>query len=158
MRAIYPGSFNPLTLGHLDVIRRASKIFDELMILVSDNPGKTQKLSSDERVSLIHEATQNIRNVKVTHYQGLTVHYAKEHGYEVLLRGIRGASDFEMELEMSQINHSLSAGIETVFLMTSPEHSFIRSSRVWELLNFGAEITNLVPENVKDYLQKKYKV
>lgn len=154
MKAIYPGSFNPLTLGHLDIIERASKIFDEVLVLVSNNPSKKEKLKVNERVKLIKEATAKLPNIKTTHYDGLTADYARKHGYQVLLRGMRAASDFEMELEMSQVNHSIADGIETVFLMTSPEHSFIRSSRVWELLEFGAEIHNLVPKNVEKYLQK----
>lgn len=153
MKAIYPGSFDPLTLGHLDIIQRAAKVFEELLILVSDNPDKKSgHIPVKDRIKLIKEATVKIKNVKITSHTGLTVDYARKHKYKVLVRGIRAASDFETELEMSQINHSLS-GIETVFLMTSPEYSFIRASRVWELLQFGGDPKLLVPTNVVKYLK-----
>jgi pantetheine-phosphate adenylyltransferase len=152
MKAIYPGSFDPLTLGHLDIIKRAAKVFDSLDILVSDNPNKQGVLSNDERVHLIKEAVEAIPNVNVKTFTGLTVDYAKKHGFPVILRGIRAASDFEAELEMSQVNNFLS-DLETIFLMTSPEYSFIRASRVWELLRLGGDISSLVPRNVADYLR-----
>ncbi len=153
MKAIYPGSFDPPTLGHLDIIHRASKIFDKLLVLVSENLDKAEKLDVTTRINLIKEATSDIKNIEVESSQGLTVDYAKTHGYTVLVRGIRGASDFEIELEMSQINKALS-GIETTFLMTDPQYSFIRASRVWELLKFGGDISNLVPPNVGNLLLK----
>lgn len=156
MKAIYPGSFDPLTLGHLDIIARASQLFDELTILVSANPNKTGTLDLANRLRLAEEAikAEKLANVKVTSHDGLTVGYAQEHGYKILLRGIRAASDFENELEMSQVNHFLS-GLETVFLMTEPKYSFIRASRVWELLRLGADISNLVPANVANYLKEQ---
>ncbi len=153
MKAIYPGSFDPPTLGHLDIIHRAGKIFDKLLVLVSENLDKAEKLDVVTRINLIKEATSDMKNIEVASSQGLTVDYAKTHGYSVLVRGIRGASDFEIELEMSQINKALS-GIETTFLMTDPKYSFIRASRVWELLRFGGDISNLVPANVENLLLK----
>ena len=155
MRAIYPGSFDPLTLGHLDIIKRASKIFTEVLVLISENPDKSGHIKIAERIKLIQEATKGLENVEVSSHLGLTVDYAKKYNYDILVRGIRAASDFETELEMSQINHSLSDGLETVFLMTSPEYSFIRASRVWELVEFGGDLRLLVPDNVKDYLIRK---
>ena len=152
MRALYPGSFDPLTLGHLDIVQRASQIFDEVTILISNNPGKVAKISLEDRVRLIEEAIVDLKNVNVKTTDGLTVDYALKNSYDFLLRGIRGAGDFESELEMSQINRALSKGLETVFLMTSPQNSFIRSSRVWELLEFGDAIEQLVPKNVAQYL------
>ena len=152
MRAIYPGSFDPLTLGHLDIIRRASKIFDQVLVLISENTDKSGHIKIADRIKLIKEATENLDNIQITSHLGLTVDYAKEHKYHVLIRGIRAASDFETELEMSQINHSLSDGLEPLFLMTSPEYSFIRASRVWELVEFGGDLGLLVPNNVKQYL------
>lgn len=157
MKALYPGSFDPLSLGHLDIIKRAAKTFGKVTVLISENPGKKQKLEVKVRVQLIQEAVKNMKNVDVQVFSGLTVDYAKENNYDFLLRGMRAAGDFETELEMSQINSKLSGGLETVFLMTSPEHSFIRSSRVWELLEFGNTIDDLVPKNVAEYLLKNYK-
>lgn len=155
MKAIYPGSFDPLTLGHLDVIKRASKVFGEILVLVSENLGKTEKLNLETRIKLIEESTKNLPNLKVASSQGLTVEYAKKNGYSVLVRGLRAASDFETELEMSQINHRLSDGIETVFFMTDPQYSYIRASRVWELLKFGGDISSMVPENVAKQLRSQ---
>lgn len=155
MKAVYPGSFDPLTLGHLDIIRRASKIFESVELLISENPNKQGVLSIEERISLVRAAIQaeNLNNVTIQSYSGLTVDYAQEHGFRVLLRGMRAASDFEAELEMSQVNNFLSQ-LETVFLMTSPQYSFIRASRVWELLRLGADISSLVPINVASYLKE----
>jgi pantetheine-phosphate adenylyltransferase len=153
MKAIYPGSFDPLTLGHLDVINRASKVFGEILVLVSENLGKSERLDLKTRIKLIREATKDLNNIKVASSSGLTVEYAKTHGYSVLVRGLRAASDFEVELEMSQINHRLSDGIETVFFMTDPQYSYIRASRVWELVKFGGDITALVPDNVAKELK-----
>lgn len=155
MRAIYPGSFDPITLGHLDIIKRASKIFRNLTILISEHPDKKERIPLEERIKFIKEATKGIKNLKIQTTKGLTVDYAREHGYDVIVRGIRGASDFESELEMSQINYMLSDGIETVFMMTSPQYSYIRSSRVWELMKFGGDLSNLVPANVKKGLKKR---
>lgn len=152
MQAIYPGSFDPITLGHLDIIQRASKIFEKVLVLVSENTKKTEKLSVETRIQLVKETVKHLNNIEVAAYKGLTVDYAKTNGYPVLIRGLRAASDFEVELEMSQINHALSDGIETIFLMTDPSYSFIRASRVWELLAFGGNIDNLVPKNVQKYL------
>ena len=155
VKAVYPGSFDPLTLGHLDIIRRASKICDSLEILVSENPTKHGVLSVEERMRLSEEAVQQeaLINVTVRCYAGLTVEYARQNAFRILLRGIRAASDFEAELEMSQVNNFLS-DLETVFLMTSPQYSFIRASRVWELLRLGGDISNLVPLNVASYLKE----
>lgn len=153
MKAIYPGSFDPLTLGHMDIIRRGSKVFESILVLVAENPNKKDTLDLKTRMDLIKGAIKGIDNVEVKSFNGLTVDYAEKNDFQVILRGIRAASDFEVELEMSQVNNFLS-GIETVFLMTSPQNSFIRSSRVWELLRLGANIKNLVPSNVEDYLKE----
>ena len=154
MRAVYPGSFDPLTLGHLDIIKRASKNFKEILVLVSENSDKSGKIPLEDSIRLIKEATHTLANVKVASFCGLTVDYVRDHSYDVLLRAIRDSSDFEAELGMSQINYKLSNGIETLFLMTDPQFSFIRSSRVWELMRFNGDISGLVPENVKNYLLK----
>jgi pantetheine-phosphate adenylyltransferase len=157
MKALYPGSFDPLSLGHLDIIQRAAKIFDNVTVLICENNKKQERLTTEQRLALVKVAVQDLENVDVQVFKGLTVDYARENSYDCLLRGMRGAADFELELEMSQINNFLSGGIETVFLMTSPEHSFIRSSRVWEILEFGDAIDNLVPKNVAEFLLKNYR-
>ena len=156
MKALYPGSFDPLSLGHLDIIQRAAKTFGKVTVLISANPGKKEKLSVEVRTMLIKEAVKDMANVDVQVYSRLTVEYALNNSYNFLLRGMRAAGDFESELEMSQINRALSQGLETVFLMTSPQYSFIRSSRVWELLKFGDYIEALVPKNVAKYLLENY--
>lgn len=152
MKAVYPGSFDPLTLGHLDIISRAAKNFSQLIVLISENPEKAGRIPLQDRITLIEDATKDLKNVSVATYSGLTVNYVKENGYDVLLRAIRDSSDFESELGMSQINHKLSDEIETLFLMTNPQYSFIRSSRVWELVQFNGDVSGLVPPNVKKYL------
>jgi len=152
MKAVYPGSFDPLTLGHLDIIKRAAKNFSELVVLISDNPEKAGRIPLQDRITLIEEAVRDLKNVSVATYSGLTVNYVKENAYDVLLRAIRDSSDFEAELGMSQINHKISDDIETLFLMTNPQYSFIRSSRVWELVRFKGDVSELVPPNVKKYL------
>lgn len=157
MRAIYAGSFDPLTLGHLDIIQRAAKIFAELLVLISENNEKSGRIPVGDRVRLIKEATKDLPNIKVGVHSGLVVEYAKANSYDCLLRGMRAASDFEGELELSQINHALSGGLETVFLMTNPEYSFMRASRVWELLKYSDDLSLLVPKNVALYINSKYR-
>ena len=157
MKGLYPGSFDPISLGHLDIIQRAAKTFGKVTVLISENPNKKEKLALDVRIKLIKEAVSGMDNVDVQTCNGLTVDYALKNDYDFLLRGMRAAGDFEAELEMSQINRALSDGLETVFLMTSPQHSYIRSSRVWELLEFGDSIEALVPKNVAQYLLKNHK-
>lgn len=151
MRAIYPGSFDPITLGHLDIIGRAKQICEELTILISENNSKKTHLPLDVRVQLIQELTSSMDNVSIKTWHGLTADYAKANNFDVIIRGLRGASDFESELEMSQVNSALN-GVQTVFLMTSPEYSFIRSSRVWELMKFAGDFTHFVPDNVAQRL------
>ena len=159
-KALYPGSFDPFTLGHRNIISRASSLFEQVTVGVAINKKKKTHLNLDERLSLARKATKDLENVNIEPIEGLVINYAYTHKYDVLLRGIRAANDFEMELELSQINSSLSSRehgkvIETVFLMTSPEYSFIRSSRVWELLEWKGDISALLPDAVADYLKEK---
>jgi pantetheine-phosphate adenylyltransferase len=154
MRAVYPGSFDPPTHGHLDIIKRAAKNFTEVLVLISENPEKKGRITLADRIKLLEDTTRELDNVKVASFSGLTVDYVKMNSYDVLLRALRDSSDFEAELGMSQINQKLS-GIETLFLMTDPQYSFIRSSRVWELIRFNGDISNMVPESVKSHLLKK---
>lgn len=159
-KALYPGSFDPFTLGHLDVLTRAAALFNLVEIGIAKNNKKKSILNLEERILLAKDATKHLPNVSVSVIDGLVIDYAREQNIKLLLRGIRAANDFEQELEMSQINRSLSLkgykdSIETVFLMTSPEYSFIRASRVWELLELGGDVSTLVPDCVSTYLEEK---
>lgn len=148
MIAIYPGSFDPITLGHLDIIQRGSQLFDRVIVAVLCNPGKQPLFSVEKRVEQIRACTCHVTNIEVDSFSGLTVEYAKLRNANVLLRGLRVLSDFEKELQMSHTNQTLWDGIETVFLATTKEYSFLSSSIVKEIAKFGGNITHLVPENV----------
>lgn len=155
MKALYPGSFDPITNGHVDVIKRVAKLFDEVVVAVLNNQSKEEFVPLEDRLRLVKEAIENIKNVSVESFSGLTVKYAKSRNANVIVRGLRAPSDFEYELEMSQINYFLSNGLETLFIMTNPKYSFIRSSRVKELVNLGGEVKELVPNVVFKYLYQK---
>ena len=156
MIAIYPGSFDPVTLGHLDIIERSAKLFDHVIVAVLSNPSKKPLFTVKQRIEQIEYCTQNISNVEVDSFQGLTVEYAKLRQAGVLLRGLRVLSDFEKELQMAHTNKTLACDLETVFLATSKEYSFLSSSVVKEIAQFGGEIKHLVPENVAKDMYKKY--
>lgn len=146
--AIYPGSFDPITLGHLDIIRRGNELFDKVIVAVLSNPSKKPLFSVDKRIKQIAQCTANLKNVEVDSFVGLTVEYAKLKQARVLLRGLRVLSDFEKELQMAHTNETLWADIETVFLATSKEYSFLSSSVVKEIAQFGGSIEHLVPQNI----------
>ena len=148
MVAIYPGSFDPITLGHLDIIERGVKLFDRVIVAVLCNPSKQPLFSQEKRMEQIRYCTSHLPNVEVDSFTGLTVDYAKHKQARVLLRGLRVLSDFEKELQMAHTNQTLWAGVETVFLATSKEYSFLSSSVVKEIAKFGGSISHLVPENV----------
>ena len=150
--AIYPGSFDPITNGHLDVLTTGSKIFGKVIIAVSNNINKNSFLTVEERINLIKESVKHLDNVEVDFFDGLTVNYAKERGATILLRGLRAVSDFEYEMQLSQTNSELSPDIKTVFLITKPEYNFISSSTVKEIFLNNGDISNFVPEPVKNYL------
>lgn len=153
--AIYPGSFDPITNGHLDVLTTGSKIFGKVIIAVSNNINKNSFLTVEERINLIKESVKHLDNVEVDFFDGLTVNYAKERGATILLRGLRAVSDFEYEMQLSQTNSELSPDIKTVFLITKPEYNFISSSTVKEIFLNNGDISNFVPEPVKEYLLTK---
>lgn len=153
--AIYPGSFDPITLGHLDVLNDGANMFDKVIIAVSHNSAKKGFLSVEERVNLIKECVSGYSNVIVDSFEGLTVDYAKEKGATILLRGLRAVSDFEYEMQLSQNNRALCKDIKTVFLITRPEYSFISSSAVKEILLNKGDISQFVPESVNDFLKTK---
>jgi pantetheine-phosphate adenylyltransferase len=154
--AIYPGSFDPITKGHLDVLETGAQIFGKVIIAVARNSEKNGFLSVDERVTLIKESTFNLKNVEVDSFDGLTINYARETGAEVLIRGLRAVSDFEYEMQLSQTNSALADEIKTVFLITKPEYNFISSSTVKEVLQNGGDVSKFVPEPVYKYLTKHY--
>ena len=153
--AVYPGSFDPITLGHLDVLKDVAHMFDKVIITVSNNISKHALLSVGERKELIRQSVADIPNVEVDSFDGLTVEYAKKVGATILLRGLRAVSDFEYEMQLSQTNRSLSEDIKTVFLITRPEYNFISSSSVKEILKNDGDISKFVPKPVSDYLQNK---
>jgi pantetheine-phosphate adenylyltransferase len=146
--AIYPGSFDPITLGHLDIIERSCRLFDQIVVAVLRNPNKVPLFTIQERMVQIRQSTSHLSNVEVDSFDGLTVTYANLRGATVLLRGLRVLSDFEMELQMAHTNKTLSNEIETVFLSTSNEYSFLSSSLVKEIAKFGGPIDHLVPKPV----------
>lgn len=143
--AIYPGSFDPITNGHLDILKRASKIFDKIIVLVAVNPNKKSRFSDEERVQMIKEAVIDIPNVDVDSYNGLTVKYAKEHGASHLIRGLRAVSDFEYEFQLASANEFADASIDMVFFMARGDKTFISSSAILELYHSGVDISSLVP-------------
>ena len=151
--ALYPGSFDPITNGHLDVLERASRMFDKVVIAVLKNPDKKSFLDVEQRVALIKEATKSMPNVQVDSFDGLTVEYARKIGAKFLIRGLRTITDFEYEVQLCQTNQVIAPDIDTVFLPTKPKHNFISSSIVRELSNHKTDISKFVPKNVVEYLQ-----
>jgi pantetheine-phosphate adenylyltransferase len=146
--AIYPGSFDPITLGHLDVIERGCQLFEQVIVVVFRNPSKTSLFSVEQRTRQIRQSTLHLPNLEVDSFDGLAVTYAKIRQAKVLLRGLRAVSDFELELQMAHTNKTLSHDIETIFLATSTEQSFLSSSVVKEIARFGGPIEHLVPHPV----------
>jgi pantetheine-phosphate adenylyltransferase len=155
--AIYAGSFDPITKGHLDILHTASEIFDHVIITVARNPEKQGFLPVEKRVELIKESVKDLNNVEVDCFEGLTINYAKEKGAKVLIRGLRAVSDFEYEMQLSQANSALDNEIKTVFLTTKPKYNFISSSTIREIFLNNGDISKFVPEPVNNYLQKSYK-
>ena len=150
-RAIYPGSFDPVTFGHLDVIHRASLMFDELTVSVLNNTTKTPLFSVDERVKILQMATRDLPNVKIDSFSGLLIDYAREKDVHVSVRGLRAITDFEYELQIAQTNKLLSHGeLDTIFLTTSLEYAYLSSSSVKEIASFGGDISMCVPDFVAD--------
>ncbi|MBF2001357.1 MAG: pantetheine-phosphate adenylyltransferase [Synechococcales cyanobacterium C42_A2020_086] len=156
MIAIYPGSFDPITLGHLDIIERGCQLFDQVIVVLSRNPNKTPLFTVQQRMAHIRWSTQHLPNLEVDSFDGLTVTYARLRQAKVLLRGLRAVSDFELELQMAHTNKTLSDDIETVFLATSTEYSFLSSSLVKEIARFGGPIDHLVPQAVALDIYKCY--
>ena len=155
--AIYPGSFDPVTYGHLDVIKRAADIFDELTVSVLNNTAKTPLFSVDERVKILEEATKDLPNVKVDSFSGLLIDYAKSKDIHVAIRGLRAMTDFEYELQIAQTNRKLSnEELDTMFLTTSLEYAYLSSSSVKEIASFNGDISQCVPPFVAKLIYEKY--
>ena len=156
-RAIYPGSFDPVTLGHLDIIKRSAKIFDEVIVGVLNNPQKSPLFSVEERVKILQEAVKDLPNVKVESFSGLLVDYAKAKDVHVVIRGLRAITDFEYELQTAQTNDVLSDGnVDSVFLTTSLEYAYLSSSAVREIASFNGDISKCVPKFVANMVYEKY--
>ena len=156
--AIYPGSFDPITYGHIDIIKRAASIFDELTVSVLYNRAKTSLFSVDERVKMVERAVSHLPNVSVCSYSGLLVDMTKQYNANVIVRGLRAVTDFEYELQMAQTNTILSDGrVETVFLTTELEYAYLSSSTVREVASFGGDISKFVPDFVSELVYEKYK-
>ena len=155
LRAIYPGSFDPVTLGHLDIIRRSASIADELIVGILNNKAKTPLFSVGERVRMLEEVTKDFPNVKIIPFEGLLVEFAKQMDAKVIVRGLRAITDFEYELQMSQTNQKIEPEIETLFLTTSLEFSFLSSTTVIEVASFGGDITQFVPEVIVKKIKEK---
>lgn len=152
--AIYPGSFDPITYGHLDILERASKIFDKIIVLVANNGNKNSRFSAEERVEMIKEAIKGMPNIEVDSYDGLTVKYAKEHNAHTLIRGLRAVSDFEYEFRLASANEYADSEIEMVFFMARGDKTFISSSAIIELHNSGVDVSSLVPPSVMKRLSR----
>jgi len=156
-RVIYPGSFDPITRGHLDIINRARNLFAEIIVAVFNNPRKDPLFSMEEREDLLRQATADLTGVKVDSFSGLTVDYVREQGAIAILRGLRAVSDFEGEFQMSAMNKELNSEVETVFLMTSTRYAFLSSSVIKEVAQFGGDVSELVPPCVEEALQEKFR-
>ena len=152
--AIYPGSFDPITKGHLDVLEKAAKIFDKIIIAVLTNDAKKGFLPVEDRVKIISESIGHLDNVEVDNFDGLTVDYAKKRGATVLIRGLRAVSDFEYEMQLSQTNSAIDPDIMTVFMITKPKYNFISSGIVKQLAMRGKDVSKFVPESVVKYFDK----
>ena len=157
-RAIYPGSLDPLTLGHLDMIERSAKIVDELVIGVLNNSAKNSLFSLDERVSMIKEMTESMPNVTVASFDGLLVDYMKEINATIIVRGLRAVTDFEYELQIAQTNHVENPEVETIFLTTSLQYSYLSSTIVKEFASYGGDISKFVPARFIDRIYEKYHI
>lgn len=155
-RAIYPGSFDPVTFGHEDMIRRSAEIVDELYVAVLNNSSKNPLFSVDERVSMLSELTADIPNVVVTSFDGLLIDYMKEIDAKIIVRGLRAVTDFEYELQIAEINRVESPSVETIFLTASPNLSYLSSSIVREFASYGGDISKLVPGRFIDRIYAKY--
>ncbi len=154
LSALCPGTFDPVTNGHIDIIQRATGCFDQVVVAVLENPGKQPLFSVEERVSMLKEAVGDLRGVEVSSFSGLLVDYASARGIKVIVKGIRAVTDYDFELQMAQMNHRMS-GVETFFMPTSPQWSYLSSSLTKEVVRFGGDVGGLVPPFVRERLEDK---
>jgi len=155
--ALYPGTFDPITNGHLDLIKRGSRIFDHLVVAVADNPAKETLLTREERVSLLKASVKGLKNVEVRHFSGLTVEYARKLKVTAIIRGLRVFSDFEYEFQMALMNRKLVPEVETVFLVPSEQHTYVSSTLIKDIAGFGSDISSFVPPPVVERLRDRFK-
>ena len=153
-RVVCPGSFDPVTNGHLDIISRAASLYDEVVVAVVRNPNKTSLFTAAERVELIRDATKQLDNVRVDRLEGLIVNFCRDNDISAIVKGLRAVSDFDYEMQMAQMNYS-QAGVETLFMTTNPLYAFLSSSLVKEFAKFGGDVSGLVPPNVLDLLTSR---
>ena len=156
-RAVYPGSFDPMTLGHLDIIRRAAPMFDELTVAVLNNTQKTPLFSVEERVNILEKATKELPNVKVSSFSGLLIDYCRDNDFHIAVRGLRAITDFEYELQIAQANRQMSKdALDTIFLTTSLEYAYLSSTSVKEFASFTGDISKCVPDWEAELIYQKY--
>jgi len=153
--ALYPGTFDCLTYGHLDVIQRCSRLFDRLVVAVALNPSKVPLFSVEERLEMLREATLDLHNIEVVYFGGLTVQYAHDHGIHCIIRGLRAVSDFESELQLALMNQRVDPAVETIFMTPSLNHVFISSSLTKEIITHDGDVSTLVPPHVERELRKR---
>ena len=156
-KALYSGSFDPVTYGHLDIIKRAANIFDEVVVAVLNNKAKNPLFSVEERVNMLKETTKELKNVKITSFSGLLVDFVKEENVNVIVRGLRAVTDFEYELQMAQTNHELLPEVDTMFLTTNILYSYVSSTIVREVASYQGDVTHFVPEYIAQKEYDKYK-
>lgn len=156
IKAIYPGSFDPVTYGHLDIIKRASKVVDELIIGVLVNSSKTPLFTMEERLEMLRATTKEYGNVRVESFEGLTIDFARRSGAKVIIRGLRAVTDFESEMQIAQTNHSIDPDIDTMFFTTSLEYAFLSSTIAKEVARYGCDVSRLVPEAVAERFVEKF--
>lgn len=154
---VYPGTFDPITNGHLDIIKRAVKLFGHLIVLVVRRPEKSPLFSLDERIKFIHSATQGCEGIEIDSLDGLLMNYAKDKGVRVVIRGLRAVSDFDYEFQLTQLNRKLNPDCETIFVMPSEEYFFLSSARVKEIASYRGDVSQFVPKEVAEALKDKFK-
>jgi len=155
--AVYPGSFDPVTFGHLDIIKRASEMVDTLIVAVLVNKAKTPLFSAEERVNMLRSVTKDIGNVRVESFSGLSVDFARRQGAEFLVRGLRAITDFEYELQMAQTNRIMAPEIDTIFLTTNLKYAYLSSTTVREVASYGGDISRFVPKEIEELVEAKYR-
>ncbi|MBI2873990.1 MAG: pantetheine-phosphate adenylyltransferase [Firmicutes bacterium] len=153
--AVYPGSFDPVTLGHTDIIQRAARVFDQVIVALLENPNKKPLFTRQERLSMLSEATRELPNVSVESFRGLLVDYLRSRGVKVVVKGLRAVSDFEFELQQALTNRRLDPEIETFFMMSDSAHAFLSSSLIKEIVRFGGSVHDFVPHGVEEQLKRR---